>query len=190
MTDNVFEYGAQELAEMDPGERLLAQVKTGPWLDAQEFPRTAMGSTRDSSPKGSDCSSAPRSSASHGSCSASCSQCPPVAAHWAESRSNSARCCTWRSRTVTGACRPVCGPSMANSPPRPGSTSSPSLEPSAVHDLVGAWLDQHPERRGRTGHPRQGDAARTPRRGRLCTRLLESGAASNSSRTHRPARLC
>lgn len=38
MSENVFDYSENELAEMDPADRLLAQIRTGPWLDAQVFP--------------------------------------------------------------------------------------------------------------------------------------------------------
>jgi len=38
MSASVFEYTPEELSEMDPRDALLAQVKNGSWLDAQEFP--------------------------------------------------------------------------------------------------------------------------------------------------------
>ncbi|WP_313450711.1 AAA family ATPase [Brevibacterium casei] len=38
MTDDVFDYPPEELAEMTVEDRLLAQIRTGPWLDAQVFP--------------------------------------------------------------------------------------------------------------------------------------------------------
>lgn len=144
MTDNVFEYGAQELAEMDPGERLLAQVKTGPWLDAQDFP-ALQWAVPGLIPEGFGLLIGP----------------PKLGKSWFVLGLMLAVSSGGRALgRITVEQRPVLYLALEDGDRRmqarvrtlngEQSTSSgfhfiTSLEPSAVHDLVSAWLDQHPE---------------------------------------------
>lgn len=144
MTDNVFDYGPQELAEMGPGERLLAQVKTGPWLDAQEFPELQWA-VPGLIPEGFGLLIGPpklgKSWFVLGLMLAVSSGGRALGRITVEQRpvlylalEDGDRRMQARVRTLNG-----------EQPTSTGFHFITSLEPSAVHDLVSAWLDQHPE---------------------------------------------
>lgn len=187
MTDNVFEYGAQELAEMSPGDRLLAQVKTGPWLDAQEFP-PLQWAVPGLIPEGFGLLIGP----------------PKLGKSWfvlglmlAVSSGGRAlgripvdqrpvlylaledgdRRMQARVRTLNG-----------EQPTSTGFHFITSLEPSAVHDLVGAWLDQNPngivalDTLGKVmppAHPGEGAYSRDYRVGGSLKMLTDSAPGSS-----------